>query len=800
MDKVNAKAELQKKILELEEENKRLKGVEALYQDLFDNIPLGCSVYTVLNDGSSGEDYIIRDYNRTSQEYEGKTLNEVVGKSFAELQPFLDHSSIIPVFQKVWETGVPDYYIIEANHNSHNNDYYENHIFKTANGELVSVYNNVTTTRNIEAALSESELQNRTLINSIPDLIWLKDLNGVYLSCNPTFERFFGAKESEIRGKTDYDFVDKELADFFRKNDKIAMEADKPCINEELLTFAVDGYTGLFETIKTPVKNGKDKAIGILGIARDITEYRNALDLLQEEQNRYRTAQEVGHVGNWEFNISENKFWASEEAKRIYGFNPDSLDFSVDEVEKCIPERERVHKVLEDLIDKNTPYNIEFEIHPVSGPESRYIHSIAEIIRDSDGAPLKVTGVIHDITDRRKSEVETRNLERQLRQSQKLESVGLLAGGIAHDFNNILSGIIGYTELSLDLAAPGSPLFKMLKQVLTASDRAKELVSQILAFARQSEDEVLPVRVDKVADEALKLMSSIIPATITIEQNINCDLSVMGNPVSIHQIFMNLCSNGAFAMKERPGVLKITLRRALQEDVKSYFAGEAAPNGALEIIVEDTGDGISPEIMDSLFDPYFTTKKYGEGSGMGLAVVHGITKSYGGVINVDSVPGKGASFHVFLPVTDLAGNAERVMKPKNAQGSEHILFVDDEVPVAMVGKALLEVLGYTVSAETSALKALEMFRKNPDGYDLVITDMTMPELTGNKLAAEMMAIRADIPVILFTGYSNIISAEESKAMGIKAFAHKPVKKNQLAELVRNVLDESKSDGSSLSNT
>ena len=637
-----------------------------------------------------------------------------------------------------------------------------------------------------EKELLQSETRNRTLLNSIPDLIWLKDPNGVYLNCNPTFERFFGATESTIIGKTDYDFVDKDLADFFRTHDRKAMEADRPSINEEWLTFAEDGYQGLFETIKTPMKDSAGNLIGVLGIARDISAHKRSEAALKENELRYKSAQRIGRVGNWEYNLVTETFWGSDEARRIYGFDPDSQEFTTDEVENCIPERELVHQALIDLIEKGQPYNLEFEIHPITGAPSKVIKSIAGVVKDDSGAPVKVLGVIQDITDQKTAEKEKALLERQLQQAQKMESIGNLAGGIAHDFNNILSSIIGFTELSLDDVAKGSIIEDNLQEIYSAGKRAKDLVKQILAFARQSDEEIKPIQVDTIIQEALKLIRSSIPTTITVKQDLQSDSLIMGNPTQVHQIIMNLCTNAAQAMENKGGILGVTLKDILL--AKENICG--LPDGHyMEIQLSDTGEGIDPEIMASIFEPYFTTKNPGEGTGMGLAMVKGIVESYGGKITAESKKGAGTVFTIYLPITRKRRLQNPYLPETLPRGREHILFVDDEPPLARMGRKILERLGYTVTARTSSVEALELFRSRPDDFHLIITDMTMPNMTGDQLAIEMMKIRKDIPVIICSGYSKKVSDETAFLIGIKAFIYKPVVKADLAKTVRKVIDD-----------
>ena len=443
-----------------------------------------------------------------------------------------------------------------------------------------------------------------------------------------------------------------------------------------------------------------------------------------------------------------------------------------------------------DLIEHNKPYNLEFEIQPITGPPKKTVRSIAEILFNEKDVPQKVVGVIQDITEQKRAEKERIQLVRQLKQAQKMESIGNLAGGIAHDFNNILSSVIGFTELALDDVPKGTTLEDNLQEVYTAGKRARDLVQQILAFARQSDEERKPIRVDTIAKEVLKLIRSTIPSTIEIVESLESQSLIMGNPSQLHQLFMNLCANASQAMENSGGILEIDLTDVRLDSQSTLPLSELKSGNYIKITVTDTGPGISPDIIDSIFEPYFTTKGVGEGTGMGLALVHGIVESYGGKITVDSELGKGTAFSVYLPIVKRK-DYPQYEEEKLPSGNEHILFVDDELPIAKMGSQVLKRFGYRVTFRTSSFEALELFRSKPDDFDLVITDMTMPNMTGDLLAAELMTIRHSIPVILCTGYSKKITSVSAAKIGIKAFANKPIVKADLAKTVRKVLDEAK---------
>ena len=410
---------------------------------------------------------------------------------------------------------------------------------------------------------------------------------------------------------------------------------------------------------------------------------------------------------------------------------------------------------------------------------------------DSTGAVISWRLLLTDITAQRQAETDKKQLEDQLRHSQKIEAIGTLAGGIAHDFNNILSSIIGFTELAIDDVEKGTSLEDSLQEVFKAGIRAKALVGQILILSRHDSLEFKPVSINTVVKESLKMLRATIPSSINIQKTIcNRELVAYADAMQLHQVIMNLTTNAKQAMPETGGELVVSVDSIRFDEGPEIK--ELVPGNYARITVSDNGIGIKKEFLEKIFEPYFTTKKVGEGSGLGLSVVYGIVKSHSGAITTQSEPGKGTTFCVYLPLSDQRKIEDLQTKDAPIQsGTEHILLVDDELSIVKMHRQLLERLGYKVMTSTSSVEALETFRSFPHKFDLVITDMTMPDMTGDKLAVELMKIRQDIPVILCTGYSNTISDKTAADIGIKAFAYKPVSKADLAKIVRKVLDETK---------
>jgi len=554
----------------------------------------------------------------------------------------------------------------------------------------------------------------------------------------------------------------------------------------ELETVREDGSSGWMWVRGEAEKDSEGKIIGLWGAAQNITERkRNEGKLKLQSEIITRMSEGVSFVGKDGIIIYTNP-----EFEKMFGYDSGEMI--------------GLHASILNAPTEKHPYEIAEEILKILYNKGVWSGEIQNLKKDrtSFWSAAKVTAIEHleygksfvsvhtDISELKQAKSEKKKFEAKLQQAQKMESIGTLAGGIAHDFNNILSSVLGYTELALGGVEKGTELEDDLQEVRKAGMRAKDLVKQILTFARQSDEADMPIQINIIAKEVLKFIKSSIPSTIQINNKIYSDSLIMGSSTQIHQVLMNLCTNAAQAMEEKGGMLEVSVNDTTID--KMFMIPNLIPGEYIEIKVSDTGMGIAPQNLHTIFEPYFTTKPVGEGTGMGLAVVHGIIEKYGGKISVNSTIGKGTCFTIYLPITKKRKVHMHAEKEELPHGNENILFVDDEAPIAKMGSKVLEQLGYSVTTRTSSVEALELFKSMPQEFDLVVTDMTMPNMTGDKMAVEMMKIRSDIPVVLCTGYNKQISEESAAELGIKALAHKPIVKADLAKTVRKVLDEANS--------
>ena len=507
-----------------------------------------------------------------------------------------------------------------------------------------------------------------------------------------------------------------------------------------------------------------------------MAERRQAEESLRESEERLKKFMDSATDGFILFDSELNYLEVNKSALEITGF--EQKEIIGKNIVDTFPDIKEtgLYAEYKKVIETGVPVLIPDMIsHPLTG--NKRIDFKAFKVGDGLGI------IFTDITERK-------NLEAQLQQAQKIESIGTLAGGIAHDLNNMLMPIMAHSEMAMMQIPDDSSLQFNLNEIFKAGERARDMVKQILAFGRQKPQERVPVKFGSILQEALKLIRPSIPTTIDIRHTVITESdTIVADSTLIHQVILNLCTNASHAMREEGGVLELTIDELNLDYLTSIQFDKLTPGVYLRLTVRDTGHGIEPDIIDRIFEPYFTTKDIGEGSGMGLAVTHGIVKSHGGDIKVESETGKGTTFYVLLPksteeITPVIENEIEL-----PGGTERILYVDDEETAVYTIKPMLENLGYEVTAMTGSVEALKMFRDNPERFDLVITDMTMPDMTGKGLAKELMAIRPEIPVILYTGFSEQIDEYSAKEIGIKAYVMKPVIMRDLAKTVREVLDE-----------
>jgi PAS domain S-box-containing protein len=445
-------------------------------------------------------------------------------------------------------------------------------------------------------------------------------------------------------------------------------------------------------------------------------------------------------------------------------------------------------KAMAEAVARSEPWSGRFTVGSYKNGAMLEINARVSPLRDAAGNITDYVFVGRDVSQQER-------LEKQLRQAQKMEALGTLAGGIAHDFNNILGAIISCAEFALEDALPGSPTREDLGHVLKASYRGKNLIKQILAFSRTNEQERRPTEIVPLVKECLKFLRASLPSSIEIRQNISAGpVMVLADPTQIHQVILNLCTNAAHAMREKGGILEVSLSEVTAGPSTTALLQNVGTGAFIRLAVTDTGHGMSKKIMERIFDPFFTTKKQGEGTGLGLSMVHGIIMNYGGDITVSSERGKGTTFEVFLPCMECSGDLPEVSKRAIvSRGSERILFVDDEEDLVYAGEKMLKRLGYEPVVFQDALAALQAFRTNPDKFDLIITDQSMPHVTGIELAREAQRMRPGIPIILCSGFSpeagEGLTVKEAEQAGIREVKMKPIGSSEMAEAIRKILDE-----------
>jgi PAS domain S-box-containing protein len=824
--------QLRIELTEREKAEDALRQSEERYRALFSSMTEGFALHEIICD-QKGEpfDYRFLDINPAFEKLTGLKRENVVGRTHNEILPD-DDPRLVRAYSAVALTGEPTHF---ENYSPALKKHFEVFAYRPESGQFAVLFRDITErkkadeeNRSLLAVVQEEKDRLSALVNSIQDEVWFADKRKVFTLVNPSALREFGLDTvdgidvEKLAGSLEVYRADGSPRPVEEAPPLRALQGDMVRSQEELIRTPRTGELRHREISASPVRDASGTVIGSVSVVRDITERKRMETALRESEERYHNL----------FNTMDEGFCVIE---MIFDGENRPVDYRFLEVNAAFEKQTGLHdaegKLMRDLASDHEEHW--FEIYgkialtgePIHfGNEAKALNRWFDVYAYRVGNPedRQVAIIFNDITDRKRIEenlrsahddLEVRIQERTFELSeayetlqkeadehkktaehlvriQKLEALGTLAGGIAHDFNNVLAGVIGFTEMVLEDIAPDTPEHRRLELALKGANRGRDLVRQILTFSRKSEQDKKPLALNQIIEEGLKLLRPMLPTTIEIvSKSLTNDDQIFADPVQMHQILMNLCTNAAHAMREKGGTLDIRVfKTSLQEGnpmpLPNINAGEY-----VILKVSDTGSGMTPETLNQVFDPFFTTKQPGEGTGLGLSVVHGIIKSHDGYIAVESEAGKGTTFHVYFPRIK---EEERSIDKETllvAGGKERILIVDDEDMLVELNEQRLRRLGYEVVATTSSMEALAIFRKEPDTFDLVITDYTMPNLTGIDLAMELLKVRATIPIILCTGQSDAVSPEKARKIGIRGFLVKPLANRELAQAVRSVLDE-----------
>lgn len=643
-----------------------------------------------------------------------------------------------------------------------------------------------------QEALAGSEEKYRELVENSNTIILRLDAQGDITFFNEYAQKFFGYAEEDIIGRNvagtiapirdaSEDVLEWIVRDVFVcPPDDNCQEAENMLRNGERVWISWKNTIVYDET-------GEISAIHCVGY--DVTDRKKAERALRETKEMLQALIEASPMGIDVLDETGRVVLWNPAAEAIYGWSEDEILGRRPPM--LTPEEDsELHRMLQRIFEGKAQKSVERNRLRKDGSRIDISLSVAPL-RDSSGKVVAVMGIFADIGERKRAEEERNRLQELLRHAQKMEAIGTLAGGIAHDFNNILGAIIGYTEIALNDTARWPSIQSDLQQVLKAALRARDLIRQILTFSRdQSDRRKIPVEIGAIVKETAKFLRASIPSTIDIRHSVPEEpCTALADPTQIHQVLLNLCANAAGAMEEGGGTLTISLAAVTMDSAAALEYPNLQEGRYIRLSVGDNGQGIDAAIIEHIFEPYFTTKEVGKGSGLGLAVVHGIVKSHGGAISVRSRPGEGSTFDVFFPGAEIAPRAEAPAADPVPGGSESILFVDDEEMLVEMGRKMLERLGYRVTAVRDGRKALEIFRRDPRAFDLVITDYAMPRMTGEELARAILETRADIPVLLATGFNQRISLEQARRIGVRDLLLKPVTLRNMAEAVRLAVEK-----------
>jgi len=650
-------------------------------------------------------------------------------------------------------------------------------------GEFVGAVMDVTAAKKAEERTRNDERELRVTIDTLPAFVLRAQPNGAVDFVSQSVldysglprERWLGAGWMQSAHPQDLERITHQWRE--------ALSTGKPFDVEMRMRSASEEYRW-FQCRGLPLHDETGAILKWYATMHDIEDRKRVEEKLRQSEAYLAEAQTLTKTGSWAHNVRSGAFVASPELMRIFGLNPNSV-ISRETLRQTLHPDDR-H--LFNFSPAQTEYQADYRIILADG-STKYVHSVGHHIFDASGSMIERVGTVVDVTERRLAEAEKERLEVQLRQSQKMEAMGTLAGGIAHDFNNILGAILGYGELAQQAVAEGSDVRRFVDNVMHAGGRAKSLVDRILAFSRSGVSELSPINVQAVIEETLELLAaaSLSPG-IRLENRLDAGgAAIIGDATQLHQVVMNLCTNALHAM-ESGGLLTVTLDRKEAARELRLSQGSLPAGDYVRLSVSDTGSGIPPQVLERMFDPFFTTKSAGRGTGLGLSLVHGIVADLGGGIDVSTAIGRGTTFTIWLPCTGEAAAPSTDLATRLPHGNgQRILIVDNEKPLVALAEEILAGLGYEPIGFSSSAGALQEFREAPQHFDAVLTDETMPELTGTDLAREIALLRPDTPIVMMSGFGGAQLYERARAIGIRELLRKPLQRKDLAECFERVL-------------
>ena len=617
------------------------------------------------------------------------------------------------------------------------------------------------------------------LIDSIPDPIYFKDNRGLYLGCNKAYETFVGKIEADIINRTDSAFMPESKAKPAHMED-LRVLASSGAVESEGWVTGADGQKVYHSTFKTPYLESAAGSSGMIGISRDLTKRIE----MEQEMKRLAVAVEQSTESIMITDVAGEIIYVNSAFGTITGYTPDEVLGKTPDLFRSERHDDEFYQTL--LATISTGSTWKGYITSYKKDDNLFdVEATIYPIRDDSGEMVGYVAISRDIT-------QEQAIEKQLRQTQKMNAIGELAGGVSHDFNNILTAILGYVALCMNAVEEDGKIHGYLKEIVKAGDRAAKLVRQILTFSRQEEQEFHPVGLQPVIEDSLGMVKTTIKPHIKVEVDIDGQCGpIYGDATQIQQVMVNLCTNAVHALGKEKGSLDVSLKQVeLLGKKHGSQVIDLDPGLYACITVSDTGCGMMPETLERIFEPYYTTKEKGEGTGFGLSIVHGIVRKHRGYIAVESEVGKGTTFNLYLPLLiETDEEKKQAIDLSVPEGFGHILFVDDDEAVLSMGREILESFGYSVSTAADGKHALELFQQDTDGFDALVSDYSMPEMNGHALIGECLALRPGLPSILYSGYMEKVEGENLSDLGHTAFVPKPLDWRELSRTIQQEINK-----------